>query len=69
MEERRGACKLLVVKHEGKRPLARLRRRWEDNNKTDLQEMELGDMDWLDLPQGRYSWWALVNEVMNLRVP
>jgi hypothetical protein len=45
------------------------RRRWEDNNKMDLQELEWGDVDWIGLAQDRDSWRALVNVVMNLRVP
>ena len=47
----------------------RLRRRWEDNIKMDLQEVGCGDMDWIELAQGRDRWRALVNAVMNLRVP
>jgi hypothetical protein len=53
---------------EGRRPLGRPRRRWEDNIKMDLQE-EGWDMDWIELAQGRDKWRALVNAVMNLRVP
>ena len=56
-------------KPEGKGPLGRPRRRWEDNNKMDLQEMECGGMDCIDLAQDRDKCWALVNAVMNLRVP
>jgi hypothetical protein len=57
-------------KSEGKRPLGRLRRRWEDNNKMDLQEVGWeGDMDWIELAQERDRWRDLVNAVMNLRVP
>ena len=55
-------------KPEGKRPFGRPRRRW-DNIKMDLQEVECGDMDWIDLAQDRYRWRALANEVMDLRVP
>jgi hypothetical protein len=62
--KRRGVYRLLVGKPEGKRP--RLRR--EDNIKTDLQDIGWG-MDWIELAQGRDRWWALVNAVMNLRVP
>ena len=61
--------RVLVGKHEGKRPLGRPRRRWEDNIKMDLQEVECGGMDWNDLAQDRDRWWPLVNAVMNLRVP
>jgi hypothetical protein len=53
----------------GIEPLGRPRRRWWDNIKLDLQEMECGCMDWIKLAQDRNRWRALVNEVMNLRVP
>jgi len=66
--KRRGVYSLLVGKPEGKRPLGRLRRRWEDI-KMDLQEMGCGGMDWIDLAQDRDRWRALVNGVMKLRVP
>ena len=56
-------------KPEGKRPLGRSRRRWEDNIKMDLQEVGCGVMDWVELAQDRYRWRALVNAVMKLRVP
>jgi len=67
--ERRGVYGVLVGKPEGKRPLGRPRSRWEDNIKMDLQEVGCGDMDWIELVQDRVRWWALVNAVMNLRVP
>ena len=68
MGEGRGVHRVLVGKPEGKRPLGRPRRRWEDNIKMDLQEVE-GGGDWLELAQDRDRWRALVNTVMNLRVP
>jgi len=52
----------------GKRPLGRLRRRWHDNIKMDLQEVGCGAMDWMELTRDKYRWRALVNAVMNLRV-
>jgi hypothetical protein len=67
--ERRGANRVLVGKPEGRRPLGRLRRRWEDNIKMDLQEVGYGDTDWIELAQDRDRWRALVNEVMNIWVP
>ena len=56
-------------KFEGKRPLGRSRRSWEDNIKMELQELRCGDMDWIELAQKRGRWRALVNAVINLRVP
>jgi hypothetical protein len=60
---------ILVGKPEGKRPLGRPRRRWVDNIKMDLTEIGWGGMDWIDLAQDRDQWRALVNTVMNHRVP
>ena len=67
--ERRGVDSVLVGKSEGKRPLGRLRRRWDDNIKMDLQEVWCGGMDWFDLAQDRDRWQALVNAVMKIRAP
>jgi hypothetical protein len=64
MGEVRGAYNILVGRPEGRRPLGRPRRRWEDNIK-----MDLGDVDWIHLAQNRDRWRALVNTLMNLRVP
>jgi hypothetical protein len=60
--------RILVGRPEGRRPLGRPRRRWEDDIKIDLQEVEWG-MDWIELAEVRDRWRALVNAVMNLRVP
>jgi hypothetical protein len=65
----RAMYKVLVGKPEGKRPLGRPRSKWEDNIKMDLQEVGCGGMDWMVLAQDRHRWQALVNAVMNLRVP
>jgi len=67
--EDRGVYRVLVGKPEGKRPLGRPRRRWEDNIKMDLQEVDCGAMDWIELAQGKDRWRELVNAVMNLWVP
>jgi len=68
MREGRGVHRGLVGKPEGKRPLGRPRRRWEDNIKMDLREVGVV-ADWMELAQERDRWWALVNTVMNFRVP
>ena len=60
--------KVLVGKPEGKRPLGRPRRRWEDNIKMDLQELGRGCGSWMEFAQDRDRWWALVSTVMNFRV-
>jgi hypothetical protein len=60
---------ILVGKPEGKRPLGRRRRRWVGNIKMDLREIGWDGVDWIYVAQGRDQWWALVNMVMNLRVP
>jgi hypothetical protein len=67
--EKRNACRILVGKSEGKRPLGRPRRRWVDNIKIDLRDIEWNDMDWIDLAEDRDKWRALVNTVMILHVP
>ena len=68
MGEMIGLYRVLVGKPEGKRPLGRPRRRWEDNIKMDLQEVGRGCGDWMELAQDRGSWRALVSTVMNFRV-
>jgi hypothetical protein len=68
MGEKRNAYRLLVAKPEGKRPLGRPRRRWVDNA-MDLGEVGCGDVDWIGLAKDRNRWRALVNSVLNLRVP
>jgi hypothetical protein len=67
--EKRNVYRILVGKPEGMRPLGRLRHRWVDNIKMDLRGIGWCDMDWIDLSQYRDHWRALVNTVMNLRVP
>jgi hypothetical protein len=69
MWEGRGACRVLVGKPEGKRPLGRPRRRWEDNVRMDLREVGCGCEDWIGLAQDRDRWRAVVSAVRNLRVP
>jgi hypothetical protein len=69
MGEGRGVYRVLVGKPEGKRPLGRPRRRWEDDIKMDLQEVGCGGVDWIELAHGRDRWRALVNAVMNHLVP
>jgi hypothetical protein len=69
MGEKRDTYRLLVRKPEGKRPLGRPRRRWVDNIRMDLGEVGWGDVDWIDLAKDRNMWRALVNSVLNLRVP
>jgi hypothetical protein len=69
MGEKRNGYKLLVGKPEGKRPLGRPRRRWVDNIRMDLGEVGWSDVDRIGLAQDRNRWRALVNSVLNLRVP
>jgi hypothetical protein len=67
--EKRNAYRILVGKPAGKRPLGRPRRRWVDNIKMNLREIGWDGMELIDLAQDRVEWRALVNAVMNLRVP
>jgi hypothetical protein len=68
MGEERKVYKVLVGKPKGKRPLGRLRRRWEDGIRMDLRETGWWSVDWIRLTQDRDRWWAVVNAVMNLHV-
>jgi len=65
----RGVHRVLVGKPEGKRPLGRPRRRWEDNIRMDLREVGCGIGEWMELAQDRDRWRTIVNTVMNIRVP
>jgi hypothetical protein len=67
--EGKDVYRVLVGKPEGKRPLGRPRHRWEDNIMMDIKEVRCGDMDRIELAQDRDRWQALLNVVMNLRVP
>jgi hypothetical protein len=69
MGEGRGVYRVLVGRPEGKGPLGRPRRRWEDNIKMDLRETRINGANWIRLAQDRVQWWAFVNTVMNFRVP
>ena len=69
MGEGRGVHRVLVAKPEGKTPLGRPRRTWEDNIKMDLQEVGGDCGDWMELAQDRERWRALVSAVRNFRVP
>jgi hypothetical protein len=66
---KRNACKILIGKSERWRPLERPGRRWVDNVKVDVREIEWGGMDWIDLAQDRDLWRALVDTVINLQIP
>jgi hypothetical protein len=67
--EGRGVYRVLVGRPEGKRPLGRPRRRWENNIKLDLREIGIGGANWIQLAQDRVQWWAFVNTVLNHQVP
>jgi hypothetical protein len=69
MGEKRNAYRLLVGKPEGRRPIGRPRRRWLDNIMMGFVEVGWGDVDWIGLAQDREGWRALVNSILNLRVP
>jgi hypothetical protein len=68
VREMRSVYRIFIGKPEGKRPLARPRRRWEDNVRKYLEEIDCEDMDWIHLAQDRNRWRAVVNTVMNLRL-
>ena len=65
----RGVYRVLIGKPEGRRPIERPRRKWGYKNKIDLQEAGFGGMDWIEIAQDRNRWRAILNAVMNLRVP
>jgi hypothetical protein len=69
MGEERDVYRVLVGKPDGRRPLGRSRRRWEDNIRMDLREVGCGCVDWKELALDRDRWRALVSAVMNLRIP
>jgi hypothetical protein len=68
-EEGRGVYRVLVGRPEGKRPLERPRRRWENNIKIDFREIKIDEANWIRLAQDRVRWRAFMNTAMNLRVP
>jgi hypothetical protein len=67
--DKRNAYRKLVGKPEGKKPLERTRRRWVDNIKMYLREIGWGGIDWIELARDMDQWTALVNTIMNLRIP
>jgi hypothetical protein len=67
--EGRGVYRVWVGRPEGKKPLGKPGRRWEDNIKIDLREIGIDGAKWIKLDQDKVQWWASVNTVMNLRVP
>jgi hypothetical protein len=69
MGEKGNACKILVGKPEGKKPMGKPRHGWVDNIKMDLRDIGCDGMDWVDVAQDRNQWMAIVNTVMSLRIP
>jgi hypothetical protein len=69
MDENKHAYRLMVGKPEGKRPIERTRHKWVDNVNMDLRGIGWGGMDWIHLAQDRSQWRALVNMVINFRIP
>jgi len=69
MGDRKGVCRVLVGKPEGKRPFGRPKHRWEDNIKIDIQGVGCGGMNWIELVQEKDRWRELVNVVLSFRVP
>jgi hypothetical protein len=67
--EKKSACRIVVGNPEGKRPLGRPKRRWMGIIKMDLRDIGWDGVDWIDLAQDRDQWRALVNKVINFRVP
>jgi hypothetical protein len=67
--EKRNACRILVGKPKGSRPLLRPRHRWVNNIKMDLREIGWDGVDWIDVTQNRNEWWVLVNTVVKIQVP
>jgi hypothetical protein len=69
MGDRRGTYRILVGRHKRRRPLGRVRHRWEVNTKLDIQKIGWGDVHWIDVAQDREKWHAVVNAVMNFMLP
>jgi hypothetical protein len=69
MGDSRGACRILLGRREGKRPVERPMRRWKDNNEMGFKEVGMGGMDWVYVAQDRGRWRALVSAVINLQIP
>jgi len=68
MGDRRGAYRVLVGKSEGKKPIGRCRRRWEDNSRMDPQKVGWGDMEWIELTRDKDRWRALVEAALHIRM-